>query len=110
GVDPVLVRVSFVVLFCYGGAGLALYLLGWLLFPKEAAPLPGETTPRREPTGTGVAVVLVLLLAPAMLWMINSMAVLGLAAGPVALYLLHRNQGDRQVTGTSNPPPAATPT
>ncbi|GAB3677217.1 PspC domain-containing protein [Saccharopolyspora tripterygii] len=110
GVDPILVRVGFVVLFCYGGAGLVLYMLGWLLFPKEAAPLPGQTTPRREPTRTWIAVTLVLLLIPAMLWMINSMAVLGLAAGPVALYFLHRNQGDRQVTGTSNPPPQATPT
>ena len=110
GVDPILVRVGFVVLFCYGGAGLVLYMLGWLLFPKEAAPLAGQTTPRREPTRTWVAVMLVLLLVPAMLWMISSIAVLGLAAGPVALYFLHRNQGDRQVTGTSNPPPQATPT
>ncbi|TWF93008.1 PspC domain-containing protein [Saccharopolyspora dendranthemae] len=110
GVDSILVRVGFVVLFCYGGAGLVLYMLGWLLFPKEAAPLPGQTTPRREPTRTWVAVTLVLLLVPAMLWMINSIAVLGLAAGPISLYFLHRNQGDRQVTGTSDPPAQATPT
>lgn len=110
GVDPILVRVSFVVLTCYGGAGIVLYMLGWLLFPKEAAPLPGQTTPSREPTRTWIAAVLVVLLFPGMLWMINSMAVLGLAAGPIALYFLHRNQGDRQVTGTENPPPQATPT
>ncbi|MEB3368847.1 PspC domain-containing protein [Saccharopolyspora mangrovi] len=110
GVDPILVRVAFVVLSCYGGAGLVLYMLGWLLFPKEAPPLPGQTTPSRQPTETWIAVVLVVLLVPGMMWMISSMAVLGLAAGPVALYFLHRNQGDRQVTGTSNPPPQATPT
>ncbi|MEV4731990.1 PspC domain-containing protein [Saccharopolyspora sp. NPDC049426] len=110
GVDPILVRVSFVVLTFYGGAGIVMYMLGWLLFPKEAAPLPGQTTPRREPTRTWIAAVLVVLLFPGMLWMINSMAVLGLAAGPIALYFLHRNQGDRQVTGTENPPPQATPT
>ncbi|MDI2028936.1 PspC domain-containing protein [Saccharopolyspora sp. TS4A08] len=110
GVDPILVRVAFVVLACYGGAGIVLYMLGWLLFPKEAPPLPGQTTPSREPTATWIVVVLVLLLFPSLMWMISSMAVLGLAAGPVALYLLHRNQGDRQVTGTSNPPPQATPT
>ncbi|RRO12873.1 PspC domain-containing protein [Saccharopolyspora rhizosphaerae] len=110
GVDPILVRVTFVVLFCYGGAGFVLYLLGWLLFPKEAPPLPGQTTPSREPTETWIAVLLVLLLVPAVMWMVGTLAVLGLLAGPVALYFLHRNQGHRQVTGTSNPPPEATPT
>ncbi|WP_245547366.1 PspC domain-containing protein [Nocardia brevicatena] len=33
-VDPVLVRVAFVVSTIFGGAGVVLYLLGWLLFPQ----------------------------------------------------------------------------
>lgn len=33
-VDPVLVRVAFVVSAIFGGAGVVLYLLGWLLFPQ----------------------------------------------------------------------------
>ncbi|MFJ9370200.1 PspC domain-containing protein [Nocardia sp. NPDC101769] len=33
-VDPVLVRVAFVVSALFGGAGIVLYLLGWLLLPQ----------------------------------------------------------------------------
>jgi phage shock protein PspC (stress-responsive transcriptional regulator) len=36
GVDPVLVRVAFLVLALIGGAGVPLYLAGWLLIPDEA--------------------------------------------------------------------------
>lgn len=34
GIDPVLVRVAFVVSTIFGGAGIVLYLLGWLLFSE----------------------------------------------------------------------------
>jgi phage shock protein PspC (stress-responsive transcriptional regulator) len=40
GVDPVVVRVAFAVLTLAGGAGLPLYLAGWLLIPDE---LSGES-------------------------------------------------------------------
>lgn len=33
GVDPVLIRVAFVVLTIFGGSGIALYAVGWLLMP-----------------------------------------------------------------------------
>ncbi|MGI5223231.1 PspC domain-containing protein [Nocardia sp. CA-290969] len=46
GVDPVLVRVAFVVSTIFGGAGIVLYLLGWLLFPE-----PGEGTSMAESLG-----------------------------------------------------------
>jgi phage shock protein PspC (stress-responsive transcriptional regulator) len=36
GVDPIIVRVGFLVLALVGGAGLPLYLAGWLLIPDEA--------------------------------------------------------------------------
>jgi phage shock protein PspC (stress-responsive transcriptional regulator) len=39
GVDPVLVRLGFVVLVLVGGAGLPLYLAGWLLIPDETSGL-----------------------------------------------------------------------
>jgi phage shock protein PspC (stress-responsive transcriptional regulator) len=35
GVDPIIVRVAFIVLAVMGGTGLALYLAGWLLIPDE---------------------------------------------------------------------------
>ncbi len=35
GVDPVLIRVAFVVLAIAGGSGVLLYILGWILIPEE---------------------------------------------------------------------------
>ena len=35
GIDPVIVRIAFVVLALAGGAGVPLYLAGWLLIPDE---------------------------------------------------------------------------
>jgi phage shock protein PspC (stress-responsive transcriptional regulator) len=35
GVDPILVRLLFVALTLMGGAGIPLYLAGWLLIPDE---------------------------------------------------------------------------
>jgi len=37
GIDPVLVRIAFVVLALAGGAGVPLYLAGWLLIPDEVS-------------------------------------------------------------------------
>ena len=33
-IDPILVRVAFVVLTIFGGSGLLLYLAGWLFIPR----------------------------------------------------------------------------
>ncbi len=38
GIDPVLVRLLFVLLTFAGGAGIVLYLVAWLITPEE--PLP----------------------------------------------------------------------
>jgi signal transduction histidine kinase len=46
GVDPVLVRLAFVVATAAGGVGVAIYLLGWLVIPAGDAPRR-----RRLPTG-----------------------------------------------------------
>jgi phage shock protein PspC (stress-responsive transcriptional regulator) len=35
GVDPIIVRVGFILFTLLGGAGLPLYLAGWLLIPDE---------------------------------------------------------------------------
>jgi phage shock protein C len=36
GVDPVLVRIIFVALALFGGGGIVLYLICWLLMPEES--------------------------------------------------------------------------
>jgi phage shock protein PspC (stress-responsive transcriptional regulator) len=37
GIDPTIVRIVFAVLAVIGGAGVPLYLAGWLLIPEEGA-------------------------------------------------------------------------
>jgi phage shock protein PspC (stress-responsive transcriptional regulator) len=39
GIDPVLVRLGFAVLVLVGGAGIPLYLAGWLLIPDQTSGL-----------------------------------------------------------------------
>lgn len=106
GVDPILVRVAFVLAALYGGAGLVLYLLGWLLFPKEGDPVPGRPKPPPEPTSSTLAVFLVVLLIPSVFWLATSPSIIGLAVGLGAYYLLHHAYGDR---GTPSTATAAAP-
>jgi phage shock protein C len=47
GVDPVVVRIAFVVLALFGGSGIVAYIVGWLVIPEERAGDP------HEPDGTG---------------------------------------------------------
>jgi phage shock protein PspC (stress-responsive transcriptional regulator) len=109
GVDPILIRVAFVVGAFYSGAGITLYLLAWLLFPKEAEPRPGDTAPRGEPAPAWLAVVLVLLLIPGVFWLTDSLAILAVAAGLAALYGLHVTRGDRPQEPTGTTAPAEAP-
>ncbi|WP_067683932.1 PspC domain-containing protein [Nocardia miyunensis] len=63
GVDPVLVRVAFVVSTIFGGSGIVLYLLAWLLMPAEqddvsaAQSLIGRGHSMQSPTKTLVLIV-----------------------------------------------------
>lgn len=69
GVDPVLLRIAFVVLAIAGGGGVILYIVGWVLIPEEK---PGEALGAKPPSsaeslrliagGTLIAVGLLLLL------------------------------------------------
>jgi phage shock protein C len=54
GVDPVLVRLAFVVLTAFGAAGILLYAACWILMPEDepapAAPTPSIYDDPRSPT------------------------------------------------------------
>jgi phage shock protein PspC (stress-responsive transcriptional regulator)/nitrate reductase NapE component len=106
GIDPVLVRVAFVVGAFYSGAGFVLYLLGWLLLPKE-----GDPGTRQRASGP-LAVLLGLLLITAGIWM-GIPGLFGLAAGLGALYLLHHHFHDHEPalggSGHGLPDPATEP-
>jgi signal transduction histidine kinase len=58
GVEPLLVRVLFVILATFGGLGVPLYLLAWVLMPAEAGSAPRD---RRASIEVGVGVGQLLL-------------------------------------------------
>jgi phage shock protein C len=63
GVDPVVVRVGFVLLALFGGSGVLLYLVGALVMPEEA---PGDPVGRASGVSqhdTGIAIGAVLVIA-----------------------------------------------
>jgi len=53
GVDPVLMRIAFVILAFAGGGGILVYLIAWVLIPAER---PGEDLSDRDhPRWTSVS-------------------------------------------------------
>ena len=104
-IDPVLVRVGFVVAAFYG-IGAALYIAGWVLLPDE---------PDTDPVGSGRRRPKAWLLIP-----LGIAAVVGLggmshshggvllpiAAVAALLFLLHRSRSGRGLPGPAAPRPA----
>ncbi len=96
-VDPVLVRVAFIVATMFSGMGVLLYLLGWLLLPAEgdrasaAESLLGRERSSMSPV---LMLVLILLLIPATAVVFDGPAatVLALAVAVGGLFLLHRSR------------------
>ena len=71
GIDPILVRVAFVILAIFGGSGILLYIAGWLFIPDEAdADSAGERFFRDNNTLVIIAVVVaaVLIVGPLFAW------------------------------------------
>lgn len=56
GVDPLLLRIAFIVLAVLGVGGIVVaYIVMWIVVPEEPlAPMPGTYSPPTAPTGTGV--------------------------------------------------------
>jgi phage shock protein PspC (stress-responsive transcriptional regulator) len=66
GVDPVLIRVVFVVLTIFAGFGLTLYVLGWLLLPADGDEVsPGEALLGRGRSATPPILAVVLTIVAA---------------------------------------------
>lgn len=56
GVDPVLLRIAFVVLAVAGGGGILIYVVAWILIPEERE---GETLGTVKPAGQEVTRLIV---------------------------------------------------
>ena len=100
-IDPTLVRVGFAVAAVYGGAGIVLYLLGWLFLPEqddEASPFESIIGRGRSSTSSAFTVLLCVALIPLAGWTFGGVfsdfsGFVSLAVVGVVLYLLHRNRG-----------------
>lgn len=119
GVDPVLFRVLFAVLTVFGGAGILLYLLGWLFLPAADQPVsPVESLIGRGGTGRRagdillalVLVVLGLVLAGILASGDAGDVLVGLAVvGGLVLLIrnLDERRGGRPPVAPPPPPPAS---
>lgn len=111
-IDPVIVRVAFVVTAFYGGAGVLLYLAGWLLFPEqndEESPFMAMVRQGRSSTGTFFTLLLCTAAIGVSFWTFNGdgaglISLLLLIAG---IYLLHRHRGG--IVQQTPPPPMPAP-
>jgi phage shock protein PspC (stress-responsive transcriptional regulator) len=85
GVEPILVRIAFVVLTAFGGLGALLYVLGWLLLPAAGADESIGLAAARRPAGLstyvglGLVILAVGILAsafsdPAVVWAVALIA------------------------------------
>jgi phage shock protein PspC (stress-responsive transcriptional regulator) len=112
-IDPVLVRVAFVVTTLFSGVGALLYLLGWLLLPTETDQDRAAGGPESGVVGrghglmpAGLTIVLILLLIPATGAVFGGRpsGVLAFATALGTLVLLHRSRATLgELPGSSLP-------
>lgn len=113
-IDPTLVRVGLVVAAIYGGAGIVVYLLGWLFLPEqddEVSPFESMIGRGRSSTSSVFTLLLCAAFIPTFSWFFNGFApgYLSLLVVGGLLYLLHRNRGhlgQEQVAAAPMPEPA----
>jgi phage shock protein PspC (stress-responsive transcriptional regulator) len=96
-IDPVLVRVAFIVATMFSGTGLLLYLLGWLLLPAEgdrASGVEGLLGRGRSSMSPVLTLMLILLLFPATGIVFGGppSGVLALVVAVGVLFLLHQSR------------------
>ncbi|MBB4912086.1 PspC domain-containing protein [Actinophytocola algeriensis] len=101
-IDPVLVRVGFVVATIYGGAGILFYLLGWLFLPEEddeVSPAESLLGKGRSSTSSGFTILLGIVLVPVLGWFFGGSPIgtfptwMSLVVIGGLLYLLHQSRG-----------------
>jgi phage shock protein PspC (stress-responsive transcriptional regulator) len=120
GIDPLVFRILFVVLAIFGGSGLLLYALGWLLVPDDGQSqsegqklLHGRT--RSSTVATVVAGVVVLILGLVLVGSLidtgPGLGGLGVIVAIAVIVVLLIREGQHRPSGTpaAEPPPVWTP-
>jgi phage shock protein PspC (stress-responsive transcriptional regulator) len=110
-VDPVIVRVAFVAMALCNGAGVLIYLLGWLLLAQdgdEVSPAEALLGRGRSSTPTPLTVLLGLAVVPATGVFVDGgfTMVGGVLLSVGAIYLLHRGRGQLNRPEATPPAPA----
>lgn len=108
GTDPVLWRVTVAVLALFGGAGLALYALGWVLLPRVGAPQSvAERTLRRPEGGISVGGVVLAVIGLVVLLALvdNGPGLLALVVIGGIVYLVARDRRSGAGATTAGAPP-----
>ncbi len=101
-IDPVLVRIGFVVA-AFFGIGAALYIAGWLVLPD--APADPAVPESRKRGILVVGLVIATIVSVGSIFGGHGGFVLPLLAAFALLFLLHRSRADRGVTGAQPPSP-----
>jgi phage shock protein PspC (stress-responsive transcriptional regulator) len=109
-VEPVLVRIAFVVLTLFGGLGALLYVLGWLLIPPAGAGESIGMAAARRPAGlrTYVGLALVILAVGILASNLSDPAVVW-AVALIAFGIFLFQQGQEQPAPPPGPPAAPEP-
>ena len=108
GVDPVLVRIAFVVLTLAGGVGVVLYGLAWVLLPEEqesAATRPPRPATVQQAVALGLILLgVLLLLRDVGLWLGDPLVwpLLLAAAGSAVVWIRADDDERRRWTGVAN--------
>jgi phage shock protein PspC (stress-responsive transcriptional regulator) len=117
GIDPLLLRVVLAVLVLFGGTGIVLYALGWLLMPQDDGTASvGQQAldrPRFRPTGSTVwlAVLLVIAVSIGVIGAFSQWhgpVLLSLAVVAILVLLLRQDSQAPRTAGTA-PAPAPAP-
>jgi phage shock protein PspC (stress-responsive transcriptional regulator) len=109
-VDPLLIRVAFVVLAFVGGTGLLLYLALWVIVPEESTSADAWNSDSARPwlIGFAVLITLVVILDANTLGMDSvGDTLLTLLAGGAIAYLIIRSRNQSEVTMPPPPPTVA---
>ena len=101
-IDPVLVRVGFVVAAFYG-IGAALYIAGWVLLPDEPGPAISSGRRRLEGRGCWSCSVIAAVAGLGGASHSHGGVLLPLAAVAALLFLLHRSRSGRGIAGPGRP-------
>ncbi|QFZ24865.1 PspC domain-containing protein [Saccharothrix syringae] len=113
-IDPVVVRVAFVAMALCNGAGILVYLLGWLCFAQaddEVSPAEALLGRGRSSTPTALTVLLGLAVIPATGVFVDGgfTMVGGVLLSVGGIYLLHRGRGQLNRPAATREPTSVFP-